>query len=149
MRSPSSSKSAFILVRREEQSKSRALPVRASAQETPGYGGEGNVSAQRKSNERHLPVLRHQINFTLSHLAATVMSFIHPFPCSHGNSAAWSCLFFYICLSPSPSTSLPLSRSQWTQPTYSIWGGTVTTPASLESTPSSLLLHCGAGVQIE
>lgn len=80
------------------------------------------VSALRKPNERRLPALRHQINFTLSHLPATVMSFIHPFPRSHGNYAAWSYSFFYICLSlslflcpspsPDPSEPSPLTSSE-------------------------------------
>lgn len=93
-------------------------------------------------------MLRHQINFTLSHLAATVMSFIHPFPCSHGNSAAWSCSFFYICLSlslllhpspsPDPSEPSPLTPSEGVQ--LHPW-------PHKHPPPSSLLLHRGAAVK--
>lgn len=78
---------------------------------TRGAEHRENVSAstpkKKKSDERDVfprAPLCHQINFTLSHLAAAVMSFIHPLPRSHGNPAAWSRSFFYICLR---STSLP------------------------------------------
>ena len=121
----------------DEGEKRKTLPVRARPLETPGYGGEREMcSPRRKPNERRLPVLRHQINFTLSHLPATVMSFIHPFPPrSHGNSAAWSSSFFYICLSLPPSSSLPLSRPQWTQPTLlHLRGVQLHPPASQAST---------------
>lgn len=145
MRSPSPSKSAFIVLRRKEWRWKKQSLTSASL-------STGDTRAQRremclphkKSNERRLPVLRHQINFTLSHLAATVMSFIHPFPCNHGNSAAWSRSFFYICLSLSPSTSLPLSRSPWTQPTTVVQ---LHPQLHKHPPPSSLLLHCQAGVK--
>lgn len=60
--------------------KEAVLPVRVRPQETTRLRGERNVSARRKPNQGRLPVLCHQINFTLSHLPATVMSLIHPFP---------------------------------------------------------------------
>lgn len=147
MRSPSPSKSAFIVLRRKESrwKKQSLTSASLSTGDTRAQRREKCVCLKKKkSNERRLPVLRHQINFTLSHLAATVMSFIHPFPCSHGNSAAWSRPFFYICLSLSPSTSLPLSRSQWTQPTTVVQ---LHPQPHKHPPPSSLLLHCQAGVK--
>lgn len=123
----------------------QSLTSESRPQETTVYGGERNVSAWRKPNESRLPVLRHQINFTLPHLPATVMSLIHPFRCSHGNSAAWSCSFFYICLSLLLSMALPLSRPQCSRPTYSIWGVQLHPQPHNHPAPSSSLSQCEAG----
>lgn len=122
----------------------QSLTSESRPQETPAYRGERNVSAWRKPNESRLPVLRHQINFTLPHLPATVMSLIHLFLCSHGNSAAWSCSFFYICLSLSFHGPPPLQTP--IKPAHLLHlRGTVTPQASQASSPlfSSITLWSG------
>lgn len=130
-------RSAFTPMRKRR----KALPVRARPQEAPGNVGEKCASARRKPDESRHPVLRHQINFTLSHLPAAVMSFIHPFPRSYGNPPAWSSFLFYICLSllllrpspsPDPSEPSPLTPSE----RYSH-----TPPASPASIPSFSHYH--------
>lgn len=92
--------SYYLRERRDEDRKFRGLPARVHPQGDTKCAVEiAKRVCPTKPNESHLPVLLYQINFTLSHLPATVMSFIHPFPGSHGNSVAWSCSFFCISLS--------------------------------------------------
>lgn len=108
--SPACSKSYFEKERgvwRREAEPHRWEPVHRSHQGRGAQRKRVCLNAKKKSDERDVfprAPLCHQINFTLSHLAAAVMSFIHPLPRSHGNPAAWSRSFFYICLR---STSLP------------------------------------------
>ena len=102
---------------------SGALPVRAHPQETPGYGGETNVRLPDENPTRAAsPCSAHQINFTLAHLPATVMSFIHPFPpvamatlplrATHSFTFVFLPFFLHPSPSPDPSEPSPLTPSE-------------------------------------
>lgn len=101
------SPSASTLMMREKREK----PYRSERVHGRHQGTEEREMClpRRKPDERRLPVLRHQINFTLSHLPATVMSFIHPFPpvamatLPLGAVHSFTSVFLTLLLRPSPS----------------------------------------------
>lgn len=122
----------------DEGEKRKALPVRACPRETPGYGGERNVFAPTETRRTTPPRAPPPNQFhTLSPPRHCDVIHSSVSPRSHGNSAAWSSSFFYISLSHPPSSSLPLSRPQWTQPTLLHLRGYSYTPsvASIHSPP--------------